>query len=39
MIIPITYITLWNNKTEFCYGSKTEYGIFGGYKFGTMELP
>ena len=32
MIIPITYITLWNNKTE--------YAIFGGeYKFGTMELP
>ena len=40
MIVPITYKTLWNNKTEYCYGSKTEYAIFGGeYKFGTMELP
>lgn len=40
MIIPITYTSLWSNKTEYCYGSKTEYAIFGGeYKFGTMELP
>ena len=27
MIIPITYITLWNNETEYCYGSKTEYAL------------
>lgn len=39
MIIPITYITLWNNETEYCYGSKTEYTMFGEYKFGTMRLP
>lgn len=24
MIIPITYITLWNNKTEYCYGSNNK---------------
>lgn len=39
MIIPITYITLWNNETEYCYGSKTEYTMFSEYKFGTMRLP
>lgn len=39
MIVPITYKTLWNNETEYCYGSKTEYTMFGEYKFGTMRLP
>lgn len=39
MIVPITYKTLCNNETEYCYGSKTEYTIFGEYKFGTMRLP
>lgn len=40
MIVPVTYVNLWNNKTEYCYGSKTEYKVFDGeYKFGSMLLP
>lgn len=36
MIVPITYINLWTNTTEYCYGSK----IFDGeYKFGSKLLP
>ena len=39
-IIPMTFVTLYDDEVKYCYGSKTEYAIFGGeYKFGTMELP
>ena len=40
MIVPITYITLWNNKTEYCYGSKTNYRcLTNDYEIGDYRCP